>query len=504
MKIKKLTLTLIVIAGSMVIFTISYLTTLFWSPVTFHNEPLHSTVESIGALASILMGIVLIQRHAVKSDKSLFWMTAGLFVMGILDGLHAIILPGNNFVLFHSSSIFFGGLFFSFIWLSEIKKVTFFKKSILWFLVPGFILPSIYILLFPEIAPLMIQEGEFTLTAILLNVIGGFLFIVGSTYFLKYFFRTSEKELFWFFCFSLLLGFSGITFMYGDIWTNAWWIWHALRLAAFIIVLSIMIRNHQLNVYNLLKVIEKNEELGLAKNNLEDQVSIRTEELQELLYIASHDLQTPFVSMIPFLEEIRDDYSGKLPGEVPFLIERILINAKTGSNLVKALLDISRLNTQKNLYETFSMNDIIKNVIEEHLDMTIKQYSKNGEIGFKINEMPDVFGDKEGIGTVFRNLLSNAVKYGSKEIEIGYRTLDQSYFVSDNGIGVPTSQLEKIFGAGKRLKESKEEGSGMGLYFCRKVITRHNGKIWAESEYHKGTTLYFTLNNKGMIKNAEN
>ena len=138
MKTNKLKLILILSAGSLALFILSCFQDLFWHYNEFRNEPLHSAVEAIGALASILMGIILLQRQRLKIHYELLWMILGLLVMGVLDGFHAVIAPGNNFVLLHSSSVFFGGLFFSFMWFSEIKKFTAFRKSILWFFVLDF------------------------------------------------------------------------------------------------------------------------------------------------------------------------------------------------------------------------------------------------------------------------------------------------------------------------------------------------------------------------------
>ena len=168
MKTRNLTLTLIPVAGSLLVFILGYLLHLFWSSSVIHKEPLHSTTEAIGALASILMGIVLLQRQSLEGNYKFLWLIAGLFVMGVLDGFHAIVAPGNNFVLLHSSSVFFGGVFFSFMWFSEVKKTTAVGKRVLWLIVLAFVLLSSWILSFPETMPLMLHNGKFTPVAIFL------------------------------------------------------------------------------------------------------------------------------------------------------------------------------------------------------------------------------------------------------------------------------------------------------------------------------------------------
>jgi hypothetical protein len=136
MKTKKLIS--ILVAGSLTLFILSYFQDLFWHYNELYNEPLHSAIEAFGALASILMGIILLQRQRLKIHYELLWMILGLLVMGVLDGFHAAIAPGNNFVLLHSSSVFFGGLFFSFMWFLENKKTAVFRGSILWSAVLSF------------------------------------------------------------------------------------------------------------------------------------------------------------------------------------------------------------------------------------------------------------------------------------------------------------------------------------------------------------------------------
>ena len=258
MKTKKLIF--IFVAGFLTLFILSYFQDLFLHYNELHNEPLHSAVEAFGALASILMGIILLQRQRLKIYYELLWMILGLLVMGVLDSFHAVIAPGNNFILLHSSSVFFGGLFFAFMWFSETKKTAVFRGSILWSAVLSFVLLSIWTLLSPKTMPLMMHNGEFTPTTTFLNVFGGILFLVGAVFFIKKFYQTQEKEFYWFGAFSVLLGLGGIIFIEGGIWTSDWWLWHVLRFAAFMIVLSIVIRDYQQSASNLYFALTKHKQ----------------------------------------------------------------------------------------------------------------------------------------------------------------------------------------------------------------------------------------------------
>lgn len=243
---KKSALTIMLGAGFFVILILGYMVNRLWPDMIFNNEPLHSSMEAVGALASILMGILLLQRQILKNEYKLLWMITGLFAIGIFDGFHAAARTGNNFVLLHSLSVFFGGLFFSFMWFSESVMTPVFRKNLLWFSITGTVLLSFFILLFPEVMPVMLFNLEFTKAAVFLNIGGGLFYLAGTAFFLKTFYQTSDKEYFWFSGFSILLGLGGITFLYGDIWTNTWWLWHILRLTAFILILVVVVKNYQL------------------------------------------------------------------------------------------------------------------------------------------------------------------------------------------------------------------------------------------------------------------
>ena len=210
--------------------------------------------------------------------------------------------------------------------------------------------------------------------------------------------------------------------------------------------------------------------------------------LHDLVYITSHDLQSPLVTIEGFASKLLEDYRDKLGKDVEHRLMRLKENAKKMHDLVLSLLDFSRLSTIKFPNESFDPVKIIKDIISGDLSLMLEQ----AEAVVNIEEMPDIFGDKQRIEGVFRRLILNSIKYGGKNIIVGFK--NGVYFVKDDGIGIPESQLEKIFSPGERLKVINVEGTGMGLTFCRNVINKHNGKIWVESkEKNKGSTFYFTI-----------
>jgi signal transduction histidine kinase len=208
--------------------------------------------------------------------------------------------------------------------------------------------------------------------------------------------------------------------------------------------------------------------------------------LEEIVYIISHDLQVPLISMEGYTTELEEKYKELLDEEGIYCLERLKANTRRMYLLVLSLLDLSRLNTRKYPHESFETTALVKEIVRE------LSAGKDG-INVEVEEMPRMRGDKQRLTGVFRQLVSNALMYGGKNITIGCR--DSTWFVKDDGIGIPPNQLENIFKGGSRLKRVEVEGVGMGLTFCKYVIHQHGGRIWAESEgENKGAVFYLKLN----------
>ena len=209
--------------------------------------------------------------------------------------------------------------------------------------------------------------------------------------------------------------------------------------------------------------------------------------LEDLIYVTSHDLQTPLVSLEGYASELLNDYKDQLDENGVYCLTRLKNNAERMHQLILNLLDISRLNTQKYPYESFDPNQSIEE-IKKDLSLAIEKAQANVSSA----QLPKLHGDKNRLEGVFRKLISNSISYGAKNIEIRYE--NNTYQVKDDGAGIPADQLEKIFKPGERLKLVDVEGSGMGLTFCRKVISQHEGKIWAASEgLGKGSVFSFYI-----------
>lgn len=217
-------------------------------------------------------------------------------------------------------------------------------------------------------------------------------------------------------------------------------------------------------------------------------------EAQQLVYSVAHDLQDPLNSISAYSKLLADEHSSQLDTEGNLYIDFISNSAKRMQKTIQSLLDFTKLNSKEDFVAT-NLNQVIQEV-QEDLSSVIKE--SNAKILFE--KLPMVMGSSVHLRLLFQNLIGNAVKFSRKEeqpfvfISSDERESDWLFQVKDNGIGIPSENLEAIFSIFKKLHSTSEyEGSGIGLAHCKKIVALHGGTIWAESEIGKGTVVYFTL-----------
>ncbi len=197
-----------------------------WPHFLLQNGPLHSTIEAMGAVAAILMAIVILQRQPDEGNRRLFWVAMGLLGGGMLDGFHAVTQPGHGFVLLHSMAVLVAGFGFALVWLPESDRHPSLRKWVLWSVIVGSTLFGIWTLLFRDTLPVMVQDGQFTNTARAMNLLSGVFFIAAGGCFLLDFHRSLKPELYLFTCMTLLFGVASLSFTYSALWDDAWWFGH--------------------------------------------------------------------------------------------------------------------------------------------------------------------------------------------------------------------------------------------------------------------------------------
>lgn len=236
------------------------------------------------------------------------------------------------------------------------------------------------------------------------------------------------------------------------------------------------------------------------------------QDLDEFAYIASHDLKEPLRGLHNHSRFLLEDYENQLDEDGVRRLNRLVRLSQRMEKLVNDLLYFSRIGRQQLAVKRTDINLVIKDVVgtlEVFLEERHAQVTTDGQL-------PEVVCDATRLTEVFRNLVTNAVKYNDKPeplVTIGYldhyagkdgMVASDVFFVRDNGKGIAPEFYDDIFRIFKRLEKSQDsdDGTGAGLTFVRKIIARHNGEIWLESELGAGTTFYFTLGSKREGQNA--
>ena len=247
------------------------------------------------------------------------------------------------------------------------------------------------------------------------------------------------------------------------------------------------------------KQIEK--ELIQYKTRLESIVEIRTQELKESIqeleafsYSVSHDLRSPLRSINGFSLALKEDYKDELDDTANNYLDRIIRATDRMGDIIDDLLLLSRVNRHEIHTQTINLSLITEKVFQQ-----LQSLDPDQKIEIDIESNIMIQGDPKLIYLAMENLLGNAWKYTAKaeQPKITFGQTSQNghkvYFVRDNGTGFDMQYVDKLFKAFQRLHGSEYEGTGIGLATVHRIIHRHNGRIWAESEEGHGATFYFTL-----------
>lgn len=237
--------------------------------------------------------------------------------------------------------------------------------------------------------------------------------------------------------------------------------------------------------------------------NLEKKIAVRTEELRKsneelesFSYSVSHDLRAPLRGIIGFSAVLEEEYGKQLDAEANRVIGIIKDSAARMGQLIDDLLAFSRTGKQSLQKTTVNTAGMVNEVVQEMLKLA----ENRQDINLTIEDLPLLYGDQNTIRLVWTNLLSNAVKYSRTRdhplIHVGSFTKDdeQIFFVRDNGVGFDEKYKHKLFRVFQRLHDSAEfEGTGVGLALVERIISKHQGRIWAEGKPGEGACFYFTL-----------
>ncbi len=234
------------------------------------------------------------------------------------------------------------------------------------------------------------------------------------------------------------------------------------------------------------------------------QLEITNKELEQFAYIASHDLQEPLRTVSSFVQLLAEDCNGKLGPEADTYIRYISQGSERMSQLVKGLLDYSRLGRDQQRSSVDS-NALLKTVLDD-LKTTIEAAGAS----VTVEDLPTIMGAETELRRLFQNLIANAVKFHRPDVAprvtVSARR-DNGHWVfavADNGIGIADVYRDKIFRLFQRLHAQHEySGTGIGLAHCKKIVDSLGGRIWVESVVGEGSTFYFSVDSENDAKQTE-
>jgi light-regulated signal transduction histidine kinase (bacteriophytochrome) len=215
-------------------------------------------------------------------------------------------------------------------------------------------------------------------------------------------------------------------------------------------------------------------------------------ELESFSYSVSHDLRAPLRAVDGYARMLEEDYRERLDDEGQRLLRVVRESSARMGRLIDDLLAFSRLGRQEPAARRVDMERLVAEVVAEARGAS--------PAAVDIAPLPATEADPAMLKQVWLNLLGNAFKYSGKRagarIEVGARQdgAEQVYWVRDNGVGFDMRYADKLYGVFQRLHRAEEfPGTGVGLAIVQRVVTRHGGRVWAESKLGEGACFYFSL-----------
>lgn len=235
------------------------------------------------------------------------------------------------------------------------------------------------------------------------------------------------------------------------------------------------------------------EELEDRRKELEDLVDELAEsnaELEQFAYAVSHDLKEPLRMVISYLDLLERRYGDQLDPTAEEFVEYAADGAERMQQMIEDLLAYSRIEQSEQTFEPVECDGVLEDVR--------KSFAHEDDLDLRAEDLPRVCGNRSQLMQLLQNLIANAVEHGATESEpvtvrVSAERAGERWrlSVSDDGPGIPPDQRERIFDLFNSVGESG--GTGIGLAICNKVVERHGGRIWVESELGDGTTFHFTL-----------
>jgi signal transduction histidine kinase len=277
--------------------------------------------------------------------------------------------------------------------------------------------------------------------------------------------------------------------------------WNSALLLGFFLLYAFILSMLQKEYRSRTKLIDELQaslaELKHTREELEQKSQDLTRsnmDLQQFAYAASHDLQAPLRGVEGFVNLLSRRYKGQLDTTADEFIEFIVDGVKRMHVLIKDLLEYSQIGAKEIHWKPMESELAVTQALA-NLKTAVEESS--AIVTYKA--LPRIVGDPAQMSSLFQNLIGNAIKYRKEETPKIHISAEREgdrwlFSVNDNGIGIDPNNSDRIFVVFQRLHTREEyEGTGIGLAICKKIVERHNGDIWMESEPGKGSTFYFTI-----------
>ena len=261
--------------------------------------------------------------------------------------------------------------------------------------------------------------------------------------------------------------------------------------------------------------IKRNDELGVLAQSINELAANRqkaekalaekaeeltrsNQELEQFAYVASHDLQEPLRMITGYTQLLAKRYGDKLDQNANEYIDYAVEGAKRMQGLIRDLLTYSRVGTRGKEFALTDCEAVVAGTLR-----VLQPAIEESAATVTYDPLPTVMGDETQLLQLFQNLIGNAVKYRDSKPPVVHVSCKQEgehwlFSVRDNGIGIDPQYANRIFVIFQRLHgRDQYAGTGIGLAVCKKIVERHDGKIWVESELGKGATFHFTIPTNG-------
>ncbi|WP_447962482.1 sensor histidine kinase [Nitrospira sp. Ecomares 2.1] len=448
-----------------------------WPGLRWSHEPLHSTLETVGGLAAISMGIVLLQRTTEHTNQKFYPIAGGFLGMGILEVFHALSIPGNGFVLLRGSASLLGGVGFGLMWLSAKRKHHTTIKWMPWVMTGGALALGLWTIGFPQYVPVMVREGAFTPAAVAPKSFASMLFFAGSLRFFLDYRNSGRSEDFLFASLALMFGLAELMFTYSVIWGSRWWFWHVLRLMVYFLILWYVGRGYLATVSELRTSLVQTKQAEQASRRSEEQLRTVLED-RERMARDLHDgvIQSTFALRLN-LERCQRLITQN-PKEALAGISDVLMELKfVIQDLRRHIngLEPECLNGQQWVEEMRTLVHTVEKSQNLLLHLQIDQ------------EAADMLTPEEATHLLFvvKESISNSVRHShatSGTVSLQAREGAVCLEVTDNGLGF---DLENTYEGVHGLKNMAARAKRLGAYF----------QVW--SKPHRGTRIVFEITKEG-------